>query len=59
MGLGQYDSLGEYYGPHTASSVFRILKEEAVRPCKKISNVFEHGKEVCGGGGRGVRGYRG
>ena len=24
-GLGQYDSLGEYYGPHTASSVFLIL----------------------------------
>ena len=25
MGLGQYDSLGEYCGPHTASSVFLIL----------------------------------
>ena len=24
MGLGQYNSLGEYYGPHTASSVFLI-----------------------------------
>ena len=24
MGLGQYDSLGEYCGPHTASSVFLI-----------------------------------
>ena len=22
MGLGQYNSLGEYCGPHTASSVF-------------------------------------
>ena len=25
MGLGQYDSVGEYCGPHTASSVFLIL----------------------------------
>ena len=25
MGLGQYDSLGVYCGPHTASSVFLIL----------------------------------
>ena len=25
MGLSQLDSLGEYYGPHTASSVFLIL----------------------------------
>ena len=25
MGLGQYDSLGEYCGPHTASYVFLIL----------------------------------
>ena len=25
MGLGQYISLGEYCGPHTASSVFLIL----------------------------------
>ena len=25
MGLGQYVSLGEYCGPHTASSVFLIL----------------------------------
>ena len=25
MGLGQYDSLGEYCGPHTASSVFLIV----------------------------------
>ena len=24
-GLGQYNSLGEYCGPHTASSVFLIL----------------------------------
>ena len=24
MGLGQYDSLGEYCGSHTASSVFLI-----------------------------------
>ena len=26
VGLGQYGSLGEYCGPHTASSVFFILK---------------------------------
>ena len=26
MGLGQYNSLGEYCGPHTASSVFLILR---------------------------------
>ena len=25
MGLGQYNSLGEYCGPHTALSVFLIL----------------------------------
>ena len=25
MGVGQYDSLGEYCGPHTASSVFLII----------------------------------
>ena len=25
MGLGQYNNLGEYFGPHTASSVFLIL----------------------------------
>ena len=25
IGLGQYKSLGEYCGPHTASSVFLIL----------------------------------
>ena len=25
MGLGQYDNLGEYCDPHTASSVFLIL----------------------------------
>ena len=25
MGLGQYDSLGEYCGPRTASTVFLIL----------------------------------
>ena len=25
MGLGQYNSLGEYRGPHTASSMFLIL----------------------------------
>ena len=25
MGLGQYNSLGEYCDPHTASSVFLIL----------------------------------
>ena len=30
MGLGQYDSLGEYCGPHTASSVFLILLAAAV-----------------------------
>ena len=26
MGLGQYDSLGEYFGHHTASSVYLISK---------------------------------
>ena len=25
MGLGQYNSLGEYCGPHAASSVFLLL----------------------------------
>ena len=31
MGLGQYNSLGKYCGPHTASSVFLIL----IRPYTK------------------------
>ena len=26
MGLGQYTSLGEYCGPHIASSVFNMFK---------------------------------
>ena len=34
MGLGQYDSIGEYCGPHTASSVFPILIHGA--PATKI-----------------------
>ena len=25
LNLGQYDILGEYYGPHTASSVFLFI----------------------------------
>ena len=32
MGLGQYDSLGEYCGPHTASSVFLILLNDGGLP---------------------------
>ena len=36
MGLGQYDNLGEYCGPHTASSVFLIL----IREVEGLSQVF-------------------
>ena len=36
MGLGQYNSLGEYCGPHTASSVFLIL----IFYIEDISNIF-------------------
>ena len=46
MGLGQYNSLGEYCGPHTASSVFLILilqviVEHHVRPMTALlgSNI--------------------
>ena len=28
MGLGQYDSIGEYCVPHTASEVFLVLVQE-------------------------------
>ena len=30
MGLGQYNSLGEYCDPHTASSVFLVLVSQYV-----------------------------
>ena len=36
MGLGQYNSLGEYCGPHTASSVFLIL---IVTPADILQNT--------------------
>ena len=42
MGLGQYDSLGEYCGPHTASSVFLIIMllitPHALRCCYGVSD---------------------
>ena len=38
MGLGQYNSLGEYCGPHTASSVFLIL----LRVCTSLPiSIFQ------------------
>ena len=36
MGLGQYNSLGEYCGPHTASAVFLIL----IFPTKFLMKTF-------------------
>ena len=36
MGLGQYDSLGEYCGPHTASSGFLILLPFSLPECSSI-----------------------
>ena len=37
MGLGQYDSQGEYCDPHTASSVFLIL---VLTPFESLYIVF-------------------
>ena len=34
MGLGQYNSLGEYCGRHTASSVFLILIGLVMKDCE-------------------------
>ena len=35
MGLGQYNGLGEYCGPHIASSVFLILIFASGYECKR------------------------
>ena len=43
MGLGQYNSQGEYCGPHTASSVFFILL--LLQPLK---DLWEMVGIVCG-----------
>ena len=40
MGLGQYDSIGEYCGPHTASSVFFIIIMSAGLIVRQILNMF-------------------
>ena len=57
MGLGQYDSLGEYCGPHTASSVFLILiltetggqvEIQAVPPGLEVEQVQVGGVGVGG-----------
>ena len=51
MSLGQYNSLGEYCGPHTASSVFLILipvsisLNPGVQVTKALVNVYTIGLE--------------
>ena len=40
MGHGQYNSLGEYCGPHTASSVFLILRL-CDQSCTKVKDYQE------------------
>ena len=48
MGLGQYNSLGEYCGPHTASSVFLILVHYILHwDHRKPSNFIEHFIKDC------------
>ena len=45
MGLGQFNSLGEYCGPHTASSVFLILIVVcgiSSTSCQLITELFPH-----------------
>ena len=44
MGLGQYNSLGEYCDPHTASSVFLILVDlQQEGPVQEtIGKTFPH-----------------
>ena len=42
-GLGQYDGQGVYCGPHTASSVFRILVIHEAFP-EKIADIAEYDK---------------
>ena len=38
MGLGQYNGLGEYCSPHTASSVFLILLHKAPSHSSRLEN---------------------
>ena len=40
MGLGQYDSLGEYCGPHTASSVFLVSLPPPPRGCPPSAPIY-------------------
>ena len=63
MGLGQYNSLGEYCGPHTASSVFLILLPPYVSSvqvfCHEVRNTVKAAKgqslQHPGGGGGSVK----
>ena len=49
MGLGQYDGLGEYCGPHTASSLFLILLPNSIHICAIIMQYFhiQTGGKYC------------
>ena len=49
MGLGQYDGLGEYCGPHTASSVFLILLPNSIHISAIIMQYFhiQAGGKYC------------
>ena len=40
MDLGQYNSLGEYCGPHTAFSVFLVIFKERVTPLDIIHSLW-------------------
>ena len=55
MGLGQYNSLGEYCGPHTASSVFLILvpTRSLCHSVPILKSVLTDGVVVHLGGGLG------
>ena len=51
MDLGQYDSLGEYCDPHTASSVFLILTLDQNGKCYLVnsSEAYLQEKEIKAG----------
>ena len=57
MGLGQYDSIGEYYGPHTASSVFLILELDVGKPppmyqCTILKKNFQTSRQSSSNRGK-------
>ena len=51
LGLGQYDGLWEYCGPHTASSVFLILVHSQISYIDMcLDGVLVDGRGVSDGG---------